>query len=382
MVETLNIQVQATDVLHDARHGVPKCVTAISRTGKLYYVDIRPPADPMQGGVFEYDPRNGKLKNFPCLDANGKPEFTTAIGLNDDGSLIVARQSGIYYLNPNLPDGEDPWRFACKIPGVSDSVRPNNGVMIACSDQKTRLFLGTASLKPDANGVVDKSGKLFVLDNSRGRLSLQEVKGADGESYGFNTVNALSGQVLADGATHITFADSHKTDAVLQTAIFRPHSGRLEDVKTLIDFKAGGKEAANGRPDGTSPVLFKGRRCVAIAAIDTNEIRVHALDNNDLVAKITLPESVKKPTMATFAQKGSETVCYVSTLAPADANGALTAPDSPGGKIFKVSSPELSENFKAINYEGSYPSFKALKSAERHVSPASGGAVQGAGGTL
>lgn len=354
-----------TDLLHNTRHEVPKCVLKNPTNNKLYYVDIR------AGGVFEYDPKAG---GEPRFINNGSNEFTTALGINEDGSLIVARQSGVYFLKPGNNGAEDKWLKVCDIPGVGEDSRPNNGAMVECADGKTRFFLGTANIRGDDT---TPRNALFVLDQKAGGgYELTPI------SKDFICVNAVSGRTVKDEAkggsyTELTFADSNAGKSLLHTANYLPNARRLNFFEGLVDFKdpAEGK-AIGGRPDGTSPVIYKGRPCVAVAAIDSNEIRIYPVDakhlNKDegMLAKITLPEGVVMPTMPTFTtNEDGKTELFVTTLYR-NAAGHPDIADERAGKIYHTTLPE---DFKAVEYRGSYPDFATMEKAAELVSPERGG---------
>ncbi len=371
---------------------VPKSVTPLG--GKLYFVDIGGKA------LHEYDPATATDRVMARPGA-GKAEFTTALGANEDGSLMVATESGVYYVKPGAGEGvqqnqvrcrgedyqkefpNDAWQLAAKLE-MGENERPNNGVMIPCSDGKTRFFLGTCAVDPDlaekhASQGRRLPGRLMVLEEKNGQMETRELMGS------LMTVNALSGQDISinppDAAPDdqlppnivLTYADSWKDASVLKTGHYSPTLGKIMETDILVDFKhknPGNPEelaiANNGRPDGTSPVLYRGQPAVAVAAIDVNEIRIYPVgqgeqEANQPMAKILLPEHIKKPTMVTFAEEDGKTVAYVTAFEITRQGNA--------GKIYRLAGDEV-QVFKPINHVGSYAGLDAARSAEQFVSAA------------
>ncbi len=374
MTNTLNIQVDASKSEIKLGEGVqvPKCVTPLG--DKLYFVDIGGKA------LHELDPATGvdRILEHPNIAAGQEKEFTTALGVNGDGSLMVATQSGIYYVKPDAKGGVPEWQLAAEFKGdlaLGDNERVNNGVMVPCrsgpdgESSSTQFFIGTCAINPsDVKAGEKRPGRLMVLDN---KLQLSVVKDD------FMTVNALSGQDTPEGIV-MTLADSGNGASLLKTAKYSPFAKDLGTTETtLVDFKNGQATAPNGRPDGTSPVIYQGKNCVAVAAIDSNEVRVYPVGEGEQksdipIAKFTLPADVKKPTMPTFATEDGKTVCYITAF---DASSSTNI-----GKIYKLTeetNPELAD-FKPINNIGTYPSIEAVKSAAERVNSAAGSAMRAA----
>lgn len=351
----LTIDATNAKTLEGAQHAVPKEVIPNHPNGKLYYVEINAhngTPNAAEGFVVEYDPKTKTTRHIEAPD--GKNEQVTALGLNHDGSLLVARQSGIYYLSPG-GNGADEWRKVCDIT-LEENERTNNGAMIECHDGKTRFFLGTGAIKPSADA---KAGKLYVLEaDNGGKFALRKLKD------GMVMTNAVSGQLLNEGTTRVTFADSFAEHAVLNKADFMPSNSQLVSVTPLKDFK-NGEAKAIGRPDGTAAFRYQGTPAIAVAAIDKPEIQLLDADTGKQFGVINLPKDAHMPTMPTFYKdETGHTKAYVTTLRKNPET------DAAGGKIYTI---DLPDGFEPLNYQGSYLPLSALKSRDSFVSPKAGG---------
>ncbi len=362
------IKINITGALGAGHHlGTPSCVIPLN--GKHYYLErtgayenrLHGLGYATTPGLWKYDPDEKGLQDFirsPRVEI-GK-NYTSALGVNHDGSLIVARMDGIHYFDPNTKE----YTKVCDIPGVSDlpkytlpTICPNNGVMIKCHDDKTRFFLGTCNLVGDV-----EQNSLWVLENNNGTFSLEKVKGTDN----LISANGITGY-SEGGKTHITYSDTNAGKAVLYSAEYMPTSKSLSNIATLVDFKNGGNRALGGCPSAASPLTYNGQRCVAVAVDGTNKIRIYPatgenLDVFKMIAEIALPVKAR-PTMPTFYKEGNTTVAYIPTT-------ARDEDDRDGGYIYKANMPE---GFEPVNHVGTYPKLEEVKAAQRFANQKSGG---------
>lgn len=327
------VNVEGTDIWRDQKHGIPKQV--IMANQRYYYIDIR------EGKLFQASTLHPELnKEWPLGD---KDNFVTSVTANTDGTLFVVTQNGLLRVAPpRNPNGEPEIYKVCDIPGLSEDVRVNNANMV-----DGKLFIGTA-LK-DPNGYAQKHGfknvgempkdqrpaKLFVFDGKE--LAMKEV------ASGFGVVNAIAS--AGTGSGNLTYGDS-------APGVEHLYMAHYDDAKGMTVTKEKSFLDRAGRPDGANPVQVKlpgasdFQNCIAVAAIDSNEVRIL---NTELqqVGTIKLPPEIVKPTMASFRNVGNGVEMFVTTLEP---EAGKTSGDA--GKIFSVT---LDSNmFHAVNPVGKY----------------------------
>jgi len=337
---------------HNKRHKLAEGPIFNRMDGNFYYVDI----DGQE--LCRYNPNTGIVTSWFL------PDKVCGVAPNHDGSLIVARQSGLYYFNPNANSSNSGgWLRVAEIEPEHPENRPNDVTTIECSDGKVRLFIGTMPLnnEPLAGGI--RPGALYVLMDDM-KLKKLDISLTSGRNIGLVTTNGLAGFTRAEtGVTTIFFSDSHNTASKIYKADFNCRSCDLKNVEEFIDMKQ-----RKGRPDGGGLLMMKASSgqwnlCYGITAIDTNEIIIYASDSRQQTAKIRLPEEVSKPTkFASGTTANGRDVCLVTSLNPQRGKPL-------DGCVFLC---DLSESFRAVpSAICTYPSFQEMKAqyphSERHA---------------
>src|SRR5262245_43328883 len=120
--------IETTDfkLAHQERHKLAEGAIFNPRDERFYYVDI-------EGfKIFAFNPRTSELKQV--ADAG---EHIGGLAINQDGSLIVARKSGLYYFK------DQEWLKVSDIEPEIPGNRPNDTAVVECSDGSVRFFVGT-----------------------------------------------------------------------------------------------------------------------------------------------------------------------------------------------------------------------------------------------
>jgi sugar lactone lactonase YvrE len=325
---------------HGKRHELGEGPVFNEADGNFYYVDI----DGQE--LCRYDPNTRTLLTWP---ANEK---VCGVAVNRDSSLLVVRQSGIYYFRPDEPSaGGERWLKIAEVEPDRPENRPNDLAAVKCSDGRTRLFLGTMPLNkeplPDGG-----PGALYVLSDT---LELQKLVPImdSGAAISLVTTNGLAGFARAgEDTTTLFFSDSHRTAQKIYRAEYDPRTNSLRGVQEFLDMSA-----MPGRPDGgglLSVMMSDGRMklCYGITALDTNLIAVYDPDTRRQVARIDLPEGLSKPTkFASGTTKDGHDVCLVTSLDPK--NGQPLA-----GHAFLCDLPETIRAVPSVLCD--YPSFEEM----------------------
>jgi sugar lactone lactonase YvrE len=356
-----SFEIASDDLWHQQKHEVPKQVTYNPMDGKTYYIDIRA----QRLYQIDSDNINHWSFNYPI----------TSVAVNQDGSLILAIGDYICYWREDPETHRSDILKIAKIPCMdTGKIRPNNGNIIPIQighEIRNMYFLGTAALAPAKLEEGETPSALHYLDPKT--LKLVTI------AEGLITCNSVAGipwhpegsHEIASTTNTVTFSDSDKSVAELHIARFYPN--QPDPMKKLeyynkIDFKGSG-----GRPDGASVVEVldaetnNWEMCLAVAAIDSNEIRFIGIHSGKLLAVGTLPPQVVMPTMPTFFQQEDTLGMITTTLEPVDKNiegaGNIYYSELP---LDKFRQPELARGL------ASYPSWDRAKAMLEKVNPAVG----------
>ncbi|MFM9890605.1 MAG: SMP-30/gluconolactonase/LRE family protein [Rickettsiales bacterium] len=334
------IEVSDYYLAHEQRHHLGEGTIFNPLDERFYYVDIN------CHKIFAYEPRAAKLEEVADVG-----EHVSGLAINQDGSLIVARKSGIYYYN----DKQEPhWLKVCELEPDQPQNRPNDTTIVACADGSVRFFVGTMPLKnqplPDGSG----SGSLYVLTPD---MALKKLAGD------LVTTNGLAGFADDNGQTQLFYADTKKQ--VVRRAVFSPRLNALiGPSEVYLDM-----HDMVGRPDGGGLLQVDTgngpQLCYGITAIDSN--RVLAFDAHQAVASvpkaiINLDPALKDPTKFAVGEIDGEGTMLVTSFdrEPNSEDNSRAA-----GKVYAV---RLPKTIHAVETPlATYPSFEQMKARMSHL---------------
>ncbi len=258
------------NLAHTQRHLLAEGPIFNEQDGNFYYVDI----DGNQ--LCQYDPNTKELKSWSA------PKKVCGVAVNQDGSLIVTMQDGLFYFKPDNTGTQ--WLKINDIESDHPENRPNDATTVQCSDGKTRLFLGTMPLKNQPLPDGTRTGALYVLSDDMQWVKLQ------GDLL---TTNGLAG-FTHDKETTLFFSDSHPTRQRIYKANYGCRTQELQNTEEFLDMSQ-----MSGRPDGGGLLQVRQqdgsmKLCYGITAIDTNQIKVFDPDTKEQLATLQLSIFSKK----------------------------------------------------------------------------------------